>query len=126
MTTKRHVTNDVKRAVSAYAQSEKVKSGLIWICQVSEQVSVMEGAARKQGTTLLKTLVHLVIGESDLAGNVTGDRRWYEIGKIINKALVMINSGVPQETGYHLTKALTRVTYIGGQAATILQENDLL
>ena len=48
-------TNDdrrisVKQAISAYAQSEKVKSGLIWICQVSDQVAAMDGPGRRQGS----------------------------------------------------------------------------
>jgi hypothetical protein len=59
--------------------------------------------------------------KSDLAGRMTGDRRWHEIGQKINMALVMINSGVPQETTFHLTQALTRVTRIGGQAASVLK-----
>jgi hypothetical protein len=56
---------------------------------------------------------------------MTGDRRWHEIAQKINMALVMINSGVPQETSFHLTQALTRVTRIGGQAASVLRENNL-
>jgi len=32
-------------------------------------------------------------------------------------ALVMIRSDVPQGTGYHLTRAISRVTRIGDQAA---------
>jgi len=115
----------VKRAVSAYAQSEKVKSGLIWICQVAEQVAAMEGPGRQQGMALLETLARLVAGESELAGRVTGDRRWHEIGQKINMALVMIRSGVPQETGFHLTRAISRVTRIGGQAASILRDKGL-
>ena len=35
---------DVKQAISAYAQSEKVKSGLIWICHVSDLVAAMDVA----------------------------------------------------------------------------------
>ncbi|MCB2146113.1 MAG: hypothetical protein KQI81_06530 [Deltaproteobacteria bacterium] len=116
---------DVRQAVSAYTQSEKVKSGLIWICQVADQVAAMDGPGRQQGLSLLKTLAHMVADESDLAGRITGDRRWQEIGKKINMALVMINSGVPQETAFHLTQALTRVTRIGGQAASVLRENGL-
>ncbi|WP_155315651.1 hypothetical protein [Desulfosarcina alkanivorans] len=118
-------TGDIKRAVSAYAQSEKVKSGLIWICQIADQVAAMEGPGRQQGVLLLQTLAHMVADESDLAGSVTNDRRWHEIGQKINMALVMINSGVPQETTFHLTQALTRVTRIGGQAAAVLKENNL-
>jgi hypothetical protein len=115
----------VKRAISAYAQSEKVKSGLIWICQVADQVAAMQDPGRQQGSMLLKTLTQMVMDESDLAGRITGDRRWHEIGKIIRMALVMINSGVPQETAFHLTQALTRVTSIGGQAAAVLKANRL-
>jgi len=112
----------VKRAVAAYAQSEKVKSGLIWICQIAEQVAAVEGPGRQQAVQMLETLARLVADESQLAEKVTGDRRWHEIGEKINMALVMIRSGVPQETGFHLTRAISRVTRIGGQAASILRE----
>jgi hypothetical protein len=115
----------VRQAISAYAQSEKVKSGLIWVCQIADQVAAMDGPGRQQGMMLLKTLAHMVADESDLAGRVTGNRRWHEIGKMINMALIMINSGVPQETSFHLTQALTRVTGIGGQAAGVLKANGL-
>ena len=118
-------STEVKQAVAAYAQSEKVKSGLIWICQIADQVAAIDGPGRQQGILLLQTLAHMVADESDLAGKITGDRRWHEIGQKINMALVMINSGVPQETTFHLTQALTRVTRIGGQAASLLRENSL-
>ncbi len=116
---------DTKQAILIYAQSEKVKSGLIWICQVSDQVAAMDNPGRQQGLSLLKTLVHMVADESGLAGRISGDRRWHEIGKMINMALVMINSGVPEETAFHLSQALTRVTRIGGQAASVLKKNGL-
>lgn len=124
-TTPSEPPGDVKLAVAAYAQCEKVKSGLIWICQVAEQVAAMDGAGRRQGLVLLKTLAHLVADEANLAGRITGDKEWYEIGQNINKALVMINSGVPQETAFHLTQALTKVTRIGGRAASVLKRNGL-
>lgn len=115
----------VKQAITGYSQSEKVKSGLIWISQIADQVAIMEGPGRQQGLLLLKTLAHMVADESDLAGRITADRRWHDIGKKINMALVMINSGVPQETGFHLTQALTLVTHIGGDAALELKEQGL-
>ena len=85
----------------------------------------MDGPGRRQGLSLLKTLAHMVADESDLAGRITGDSCWHEIGKKINMALVMINSGVPQETAFHLTQALTRVTRLGGKAASVLKERGL-
>ena len=117
--------NDIRQAVVAYAQSEKVKSGLIWVCQVSEQVAAMDDTARQHGIGLLRTLVNLLGDEALIAGNVTGDRRWREIAQKINMAMVMIQSGVPQETSFHLTQALTRVTRLGGQAAALLKEKKL-
>ena len=118
-------SNELRQAVVTYAQSEKVKSGLIWVCQVSEQVAALDDAARQHGVRLLRTLAHLVGDEAILAGRVTGDRRWTEISQKINMALVMIQSGVPQETSFHLTQALTQVTGIGGQAAALLKEKGL-
>jgi hypothetical protein len=57
-------STEVKKAVSAYAQSEKVKSGLIWICQIADQVAAMEGpGSRQQGILLLQTLAHMVADE---------------------------------------------------------------
>ena len=117
--------DDLKVAVAAYAQSEKVKSGLIWVSQVADLVAAMTGAERTQGLALLQPFARMVADEAHLAGRLTGDRSWHEIGQKINMALVMIDSGVPQETGFHLTQALTRVTRIGGQAAALLARNGL-
>jgi hypothetical protein len=116
---------DVKKAVWVYVQSEKVKSGLIWIGQIADQVAAMDGAGRRQAVAMLRTLVHMVADESGLAARLSGDSRWHDIGRKINMALVMIDSGVPQETTFHLTRALTRVTRIGGQAAMVLKQNSL-
>ena len=49
-----------------------------------------------------------------------------EVEKSIDTAMVMINSGVAHEAGYHLTQALTRVTTIGQRSMTILKDNGLL
>jgi hypothetical protein len=116
---------DVKQAVTDYTQSEKIKSGLIWICQLADQVAAIDGPGRRQGMTLLRMLAQMVADEAALAGRITGDPHWSGIGKKINLALVMIDSGVPQETGFHLTQALSRITQIGGQAATVLKAKGL-
>jgi hypothetical protein len=85
----------------------------------------MNGPGKQHGMMLLKTLAHMVADESDLAGRITGNRNWHDISKKINLALVMINSGVPEETGYHLARALTQVTRMGGQAASVLKSKGL-
>lgn len=125
MATPNEYRETTRQNILAYAQSEKVKTGIIWTCQIADQVAVMEPSERRHGVNLLKTLAHMIADESDLAGRLTGDRRWYEIGKNINMALVMIDSGVPQETVFHLTQALTQVTRIGGQAAANLENEGL-
>ena len=105
----------MKRAVAAYAQSEKVKSGLIWICQVAEQVAAMEGPGRQQGVSVVdRPLPAWLPASRNWPEGSPATGRWHEIGENINMALVMIRSGVPQETGFHLTRAISRVTRIGG------------
>ena len=115
----------LKPAIAAYAQSEKVKSGLIWISQVAEQVAVIEGPGRQPAIGILKTLAHMIADEVDLTARVTGDQGWRQISEKVHLALVMINSGVPQETGFHLTQAISHVTRIGGRAATLLKARGL-
>lgn len=117
--------DSIRLSVLAYAQCEKVKSGLVWVCQVADQVAAMDDATRRHGVHLLRTLVHLVGDEVLLAGRMTGDPSWRQIGQKINMALVMIESGVPQETAFHLTQALTQVTRLGGRAAALLKANGL-
>ena len=46
--------------------------------------------------------------------------------KDMNTALVMLNSGVAHEAGYHLTQALSKVTNIGQQSMSLLIEKGLL
>lgn len=116
----------LKPAMIAYAQSEKVKSGLIWVCQLADQVAAVDGPGRQEGLRLLKTLARNIADETILAGRISGDRRWNEICRKIDRALVMINSGVPQETGFHLAQALALVTRLGGQAAAVLSASGLL
>ncbi|BBO86082.1 hypothetical protein DSCO28_66480 [Desulfosarcina ovata subsp. sediminis] len=43
----------------------------------------------------------------------------------LEKRVVGNSIGMPQETGYQLTQALTRVTHLGGEAAAVLNANDL-
>jgi len=51
---------------------------------------------------------------------------WDEVLRHIDKALVMINSGVAAEAVVHLTQALSQVTSIGHRSMTILKGEGLL
>jgi hypothetical protein len=48
------------------------------------------------------------------------------VEKNIDTAMVMIDSSVAHEAGYHLTQALTQVTTIGQRSMSILKDNGLL
>jgi hypothetical protein len=51
---------------------------------------------------------------------------WLAAEKDINTALVMLNSGVTHEAGYHLTQALTQITTIGQQSMSLLTDKGLV
>jgi hypothetical protein len=51
---------------------------------------------------------------------------WLEAEKDVNNAMVMLNSGVAHESGYHLTQALSKVTNIGQQSMSLLIKKGLL
>jgi hypothetical protein len=57
---------------------------------------------------------------------VTGDVSWDEVLRHIDKAMVMINSGVAAEAVVHLTQALSQVTSIGHRSMTFLKGEGLL
>ena len=61
-----------------------------------------------------------------LAGRVTADPKWREVEKNVDLALVMLDSGVASEAGYHLTKALSQVTDIGQKSMAWLKKEGLL
>jgi hypothetical protein len=48
------------------------------------------------------------------------------VDKSIDTAIVMINSKVVHEAGYHLTQALTQITTIGQRSMSLLKDEGLL
>ncbi len=109
-------------ALAAYCQCEKIKSGLIWISQTSAMITDLKGAERKGAVSLLKIWVQMILDETTLSAGITKDNRWHEVGKDINMALVMITSGVAQETSFHLTRALSKVTRLGNEAMQAMKK----
>jgi len=51
---------------------------------------------------------------------------WTAVEKSIDTAMLMINSNITQEAGYHLTRALTQTTTIGQRSMSILTDKKLL
>ena len=117
---------NVQEAIMAFAQSEKIKSGFIWISQALELLEGLGGAERQGGEKTIKAIVDMVAHEVQLAKNVTGDVSWGDVDRHIDQAVVMINSGVASESVVHFTKALSQVTSVGYRSMSFLKEQGLL
>jgi hypothetical protein len=74
----------------------------------------------------MKTLVDMVGSEILICKKSAPNELWLDIEKKIDTALVMINSGVAHEAGYHLAQALTLVTTIGQRSMSVLRDSGLL
>ena len=75
---------------------------------------------------IIKAFVDMLGSEILICKKSAPSDLWLEVEKSIDTALVMINSSVVQEAGYHLTQALTHVTTIGQRSMSILKDKGLL
>ncbi|NNF98673.1 MAG: hypothetical protein HKM93_04790 [Desulfobacteraceae bacterium] len=114
------------QAILAFSQSEKIKSGIIWVSQLLQTVSGYSEAERTTLDGLLQHLTAMVTNEVSLAGRIAENDVWSEVEKCLETALVMIRSGVSQEAAFHLTQALSHVTGIGQQSMMALKDKELL
>jgi hypothetical protein len=117
---------DTRTAVIAYGQSEKIKSGLIWISQLAEMVSGLRGEQRIAGESIIQHLIGFIASEANLAKKIAHDHAWEEIETHIEKARVMLHSGVLEEVTRHLTQALSRTTGIGQKSMSFLIEHKMM
>ncbi len=117
---------NAKEAIMAFSQSEKIKSGIIWISQTLELLSGLNETEKQGGIRIIKAMINMVAQENQLAWKVTDDPAWEEVEKNIDKAIVMIESGVAPESVSHLTQALSRVTSIGHKSMGFLKDQGLL
>jgi len=114
------------QAIIAFSQSEKLKTGLIWATQMIEVNVALPEFEKSGAERMLKTLIHMIGSELVIARKSAPHAKWLEAEKDVNTALVMLNSGVGHDSGYHLTQALSKVTTIGQQAMTLLVDKGLL
>ena len=115
-----------KDAIVAFSQSEKIKAGLIWATQAVQMLEGFKPPQKKGAERIAKLLMALVLKDVHLVKQLSGRKEWEESEKDIDLALVMIESGVPNESAYHLTRALSKVTSIGQQAMEVLKKQGLL
>ncbi len=111
----------VKEAIIAFSQSEKIKSGLIWLSQAIEIQKSLSETERRGAEKSVRTVLSMVGREIQVGGKIVPDASWVDAEKHVDLAMVMMNSGVPTEAVYHMTQALSRVTDIGQRALTLLK-----
>ena len=117
---------ETNEAIMAFSQSEKIKSALIWATQLADVHLALAEADKPGAEKIIKTLVGMIYNEISIAHKAAPHENWLQAEKDMNTALVMLNSGVTHESGYHLTQALSKVTSIGQQSMTQLVEEGLL
>jgi hypothetical protein len=113
-------------AITAFSQSEKLKSGLIWATQMAEVCLALSEPDKFGAEKMLKTLVSMIGNEINVAQKTAPHDAWLEAQKDVDAAMVMLNSGVAHETGFHLTQALSKVNNVGQQSMTQLIDEGLL
>jgi hypothetical protein len=116
----------VKQAILSFSQSEKIKSGLIWLSQAIEIQNSLSEAERRGAEKSVRTLLSMVGREIHVARKVAEDASWEDAEKHVDLAMVMMNSGVPHEAVYHMTRALSRVTDIGQRSLACLKHHGLI
>lgn len=117
---------ETSKAILAFSQSEKIKEGLLWASNTLSMFDGLHDAEKKGAEKVINLLVNMIGQEIRLARMVSGIESWDDIDPHIEKALLMINSGVGREAVEHLSKALSIVTTIGQRAMGALKEQGLL
>ena len=117
---------EAKEAIMACSQSEKIKSGLIWVSHSLEMLGGLPEPEKQGGEKTIKAILNMIVHEIRLAVTLVKDASWKGIERDIDQALIMINSGVGSESVLQLTQALSQVTTIGHRAMSLLKEKNLL
>ena len=117
---------NIRETIMAFSQSEKIKSGLIWVSNVIESAGRLPEPQKQGAEKVIKAIVGMVLQEIGLARKLAGVETWDEIERHIDQGMVMINSGVAMESVVHFTQALSKVTNIGQRSMTDLKEQGLL
>jgi hypothetical protein len=117
---------NISEAILSFSQSEKIKSGLIWAIHLSQMRESIPQNQRNGAEKIIETLIDMIGHEIQLTGNMIREKAWNEAGQSIDMALVMIRSKVPEESSFHLTNAISRVTSLGQRAMTYLKDQGCL
>ena len=114
------------KAILAFSQSEKIKEGIIWTSNTLGMLDGLHESEKKGAEKVIQTLINMIGQEIKLAQVVSGMKEWDDVEPHIDKALLMMNSGVGREAVEHLSKALSMVTTIGQRAMSVLKDKELI
>jgi hypothetical protein len=117
---------EVQKIIITFSQSEKIKSGLIWVSQALQLLNGLQETEKRGAETVAKAILDMIVHEIQLGKNASGDVSWDVVLRHIDKAMVMINSGVAVEAVVHLTQGLSQVTSIGHRSMSFLKEKGFL
>jgi hypothetical protein len=117
---------ETDKEIISFSQSEKVKGGITWVTQALNMLQSLDGSEQKGGEQVISVLIQMIRQEVNFAKGVTGDDQWGEVDPHIEKAILMINSGVSNEATMHLSKALSHVTNVGQRSMGSLREKGLI
>jgi hypothetical protein len=114
-------------AILAFAQSEKIKSGLISITQALEVLQALSPEERMGAEKVVRLFLGMTMQELVLARALASeDCDWDELASLLERALVMADSGVAGEAAVLLARAVSLVTTVGQRAMVFLKEEGLL
>lgn len=113
-------------AITALTQSEKIKTGILWIIQDLEILAGLPVPEKMGAERIIRANLHQLYSEIMLADRLAQPEVWQAVKKCVNDAVTMANSGVIQEVSYHLTQAVSQVTTVSQRCMTRLKEDELL
>ena len=117
---------NTQAAIITFSQSEKIKSGIIWVTQAIDMLAGLSVTEQQGAEKIIKAFANMLSQEIRVARNLTKEHLWDEVEKHLEMALVMINSQMVQESGFHLTQALTQVTSLAQRSMSLLKDEGLL
>ncbi len=117
---------DTGEAILGLSQSEKIKIGLISLAQSLDVLDSLPVEEKRGAERMMKVFLAATINEVRLAGTLVPQEGWKELDTLLERALVMIESGVAQEAMIHISRALSLATNISQRAMTSLGDRGLL
>ena len=110
----------MEKATLVLAQSEKIKSGIIWTQQALLLATQLPDAEKTGSLRIVRFYLSQIANEIQLAFHLTQENYFTEAAKQINSALVMFDSGVGEDASPRLVQALSMVTSAGQNAYSVL------